>query len=101
MVGPCFTKFDFFDRGGFEIVGDWHASRPPSIMKCPPAYPDRPTVECFEQEDTWSLRLKVPKDLKAEDRTLKCQVSCQLMKEKLATVPGRWTLEDVRVHVGG
>ncbi len=98
--GPSFTKFDFFDTGGFEVVGDWHTSMPASVVKRPPAYPDRPTVECFEEEVTWSIRLKVPQDMEAGEKTLRCQASYQLMSEKAVTAPGRWTLGDVRVQVG-
>lgn len=99
--GPLFTKFDFFDRGGFEVVGDWQASRPATVMKRPPAYPDRTTVEYFEQEVTLSIRLKVPQGLETGPRKLKCQMSFQLMKEESTTVPGRWTLDDASVNVGG
>ncbi len=97
--GPFFTKFDFFDTGGFEVVGDWHTSMPATVVKRHPAYPDRPTVECFEEEVTWSIRLKVPQDMEAGEKTLRCQASYQVMNDKSVTAPGRWTLGDVRVQV--
>jgi hypothetical protein len=96
---PYFTKFDFFDTEGFEVVSDWHASIPPDTVKHPPTFPDQPTVEFFEKEVTWSIRLKVPQDLEAGERTLRCQASYQLMSEKVVTFPGRWTLGEVRVKV--
>jgi len=98
--GPYFPKFDFFDTGGFEVVGDWHASMPATAVKRPPAFPDRPTVEFFEEEVTWSIRLPVPQDMEAGEKTLRCQAGYQLMNEKVVTVPGRWTLDDVRVQAG-
>jgi hypothetical protein len=96
--GPVFTKFDFFDTGGFEVVSDWHASTP-AIAKSLRAFPGRQAVECYDEEVTWSIRLKVPKDMVAEQRILKCQASYQLTDDKVFTVPGRWTLPEVRVMV--
>jgi hypothetical protein len=65
-----FTKFDFFDTGGFEIASDWHVSTPATAEHLP-AFPNRQTVEFYE-EVTWSIRLKVPQSIEAGERLLKC-----------------------------
>jgi RNA polymerase sigma factor (sigma-70 family) len=97
--GPSVTRFDFFDTGGFEVAGEWQASRPATVLKRPAVFPDLPTVECFEEEVTWSIRLKVPRGMEAGEKTLRCQASYQLMNERSVTAPGRWTLDEVRVQV--
>lgn len=96
--GPSFTKFDFFDTGGFKVVSDWHTSTP-ATAKPLPAFPDRQTVEFYDEEVTWSIRLKVPQAMEAGERTLKCQASYLLMNDKVVTFPGRWTLPDLKVKV--
>jgi hypothetical protein len=96
--GPVFTKFDFFDTGGFEVVSNWHASTP-AIAKPLRDFPGRQTVEFYDEEVTWSIRLKVPKAIEAGERILKCQANYQLADDKVFTFPGRWTLPDVRVKV--
>jgi hypothetical protein len=96
--GPAFTKFDFFDTGGFEIVSDWHVSTPATAEPLR-AFPDRQTVKFYEEEVTWSIRLKVPKAMEAGERTLKCQANYQLTNDNVITFPGRWTLPEVRVKV--
>ena len=98
--GPVFTKFDFFDTGRFEVVSDWHASTP-AIAKSLRVFPGRQAVECYDEEVTWSIRLKVPKAMEAGERTLKCQANYQLTDDKVITFPGRWTLPEVRVKVSG
>ena len=95
---PFFTSFDFFDTGGFEIASDWHASKP-AIAKHLPDFPDRQTVEFYEDEVTWSIRLRVPQAMEAGERTLKCQASYMITKGKAAAFPTRFTLPDVRVKV--
>ena len=57
--GPVATSFDFFDRGGLELDGDWTASRAP-IKHKDPNFEEVPFVEYFEDEVTWSIKLKVP-----------------------------------------
>jgi hypothetical protein len=96
--GPVFTKFDFFDTGGFEVVSDWHTSTPASAKPLR-AFPARHTVEFYDEEVTWSIRLKVPKAMEAGVRTLKCQANYQLTDDKVITFPGRWTLPELRVKV--
>jgi hypothetical protein len=96
--GPVFTKFDFFDTGGFEVVSDWHASTPATARPLR-AFPGRQTVGCYDEEVTWSIRLKVPKAMEAGERNLKCQANYQLMNDKVVTFPGRWTLQEVWVKV--
>lgn len=95
---PFFTTFDFFDTGGFEIASDWHASKP-ATAKHLPEFPDRETVQFYEEEVTWSIRLKVPQAMEAGERTLKCQASYMIMKHKAAVFPTRYTLPEVRVKV--
>ncbi len=101
--GPFWTRFDLFDTGGFEVVSDWHASMPATVKR-DPAFPDRQTaeqtVELFEKEVTWSIRLKVPQGMEPGEKTLRCQAAYQLMDESVITAPGRWTVRDVRVKVG-
>ena len=97
-AGPFLTKFDFFDTGGFKVVSDWHASMPATVKR-DPALPNQQMIEFFEEEITWSIRLKVPKRMAEGEKTLRCQANYQLMNESVFTIPGRWTLRDVRVKV--
>jgi hypothetical protein len=89
------TEFDFFETGGFEVVSDWHASEAPSVKP----HPVRQTIEFFEKEVTWSIRLKVPQGMEAGEKVLKCQAGYQIMNDRAISDPGRWTLQDVRVKV--
>ena len=97
--GPFLTKFDFFDTGGFIVVSDWHASMP-TTAKPDPAFPNQQAIEFFEEEITWSIRLKVPQRIAEGEKILRCQANYVLMGGQLFTIPGRWTLDDVRVTVG-
>jgi hypothetical protein len=96
--GPVLTRFDFFDTGGFVVVSDWHASMP-TTAKPDPAFPNQQTIEFFEEEITWSIRLKVPQGIAEGDKTLRCQANYMLMSAQVITIPGRWTLDDVRVTI--
>jgi hypothetical protein len=71
----------------------------PATAKHLPAFPDQQTVEFYEEEVTWSIRLKVPQSMKAGERPLKCQANYMIMTDKAVTLPGRWTLPEVRVKV--
>jgi len=93
------TKFDFVDTGGFEVVSDWHASMP-ATLKRDAVFPNQQMVAFFEEEITWSIRLKVPQGLAEGEKSLRCQANNELMNESVFTILGRWTLRDVRVKVG-
>ena len=96
--GPKSTKFDFFETGGLVIEGDWSASKEP-IRKKEPAFPDLASVSFFEEEVTWSLRLKVPGDAAPGKKVLKCQASYQICNAQSCSFPGKWTLADVELTI--
>ncbi|MGP0062020.1 MAG: hypothetical protein ACLQGP_00275, partial [Isosphaeraceae bacterium] len=58
-AGPVYTTFDFFDTAGLKVEGDWQASKE-AIKHKEAVWPDLPFVEYFEDEVTWSVKLKVP-----------------------------------------
>ena len=97
--GPIFTSFDFFDPAGFEVVGGWQASRPPSLARPSSISSQWATVESYEEEVTWTIRLKVPRDMQPGEKTLRCQARYQLMSADAVKAPGQWTLADVTVRV--
>ena len=67
--GPVTTSFDFFDRGGLELEGSWKASREPEKHK-DPNFPEVDSVEYYEGEVTWSIKLKLPASTVAGKKTL-------------------------------
>ena len=94
---PVFTTFDFFDTGGLKVSDDWRASKA-AAKELSPVF-DGASVEFFEKEVTWSVRIIVPKGTNAGERTLKCQACYQLLSDTAVTAPGRWTLPDVTIRI--
>jgi hypothetical protein len=94
---PVSTKFDFFDTGGLKVSGDWRASK--AVAKQVSPVFNGESVEFFEKEVTWSLRIIVPKGTKPGDKTLKFQACYQLLSDTAVTAPGRWTLPDVTIRI--
>ena len=79
-------------------MSDWHASMP-TTAKPDPAFPNQQTIEFIEEEITWSIRLKVPQGIAECEKTLRCQANYMLASGQVVTIPGRWTLDDVRVTI--
>ncbi len=96
--GPVPTSFDFFGRAGLEVDGEWTASRDPEKHK-DPNFPDVDSVEYFEDEVTWSIKLKVPAAVAPGKKSLRCQARYMVCDAKTCSIPGRWTLPDVELTV--
>jgi thiol:disulfide interchange protein len=96
--GPVSTSFDFFDKGGLELVGGWIASRDP-IKHKDPNFPEVDVVEYYEGEVTWSVKLKVPGGLSPGKKTLRTQARYMVCDAKTCSLDGRWTLPSVELTV--
>ncbi len=96
--GPIQTSFDFFDPDGLKPTGDWQPSRDP-IIKKEPLFQEVPFVSFYEDEVTWSIKLKVPDDAAAGKRTLRCQAGYMVCDPNSCSQPGKWTLNDVEVTI--
>ncbi len=96
--GPVPTSFDFFDPAGLEIDGDWTASRDPEKHK-DPNFPDVASVEYYEDDVTWSIKLKIPATAAPGKKTLRCQARYMVCDAKTCSIPGRWTLPDVELTI--
>ncbi len=91
--GPINTTFDFFDTAGLKIEGDWTASKPPERHK-DPNFADVEFVEYYEDEVTWSIKLRVPAGMEAGKKALRCQAGYMVCDAKHCSIPGQWTLPD-------
>jgi len=98
--GPVNTTFDFFDTAGLTIDGDWTSSKPPERHK-DPNFPDVDVVEYFEDEVTWSIKLRVPVGMEAGKKVLRCQAGYMVCDAKNCSIPGRWTLPDAVLTIAG
>jgi thiol:disulfide interchange protein len=96
--GPVYTTFDFFDTAGLKVEGDWQVSKEP-IKHKEPVWPDLPFVEYYEDEVTWSVKLKVPEGTEPGKKTLRCQLGYMICNEKSCSAPGQWTLPDAELTV--
>ena len=96
--GPVPTSFDFFDPAGLEIEGDWTASRNPEKHK-DPNFPDVASVEYYEDEVTWSIKLKIPATAAPGKKVLRTQARYMVCDAKTCSIPGRWTLPDVELTI--
>ena len=61
-------------RAGLEPEGDWAASRDP-IKHKDPNFEEVPFVEYFEDEVSWSIKLRVPSGAPAGTRAPRCQAA--------------------------
>lgn len=95
--GPKITEFDFFEKGGLTLAGDWKADKPPEVKE-EPAF-NNLLVSFFENEAIWSVSLKVPAGAAAGERTLKSQISFQICDAKSCKPPVRVTIADVVMNV--
>ena len=95
--GPKVTQFDFFDPAGLAIEGDWTSDRAPEL-KADASFPNQ-LVAFFENEVTWSIKLKVPADAVAGLKTLLCQAAYQICDATSCRPPGQWTLPAVVLTV--
>ncbi len=91
--GPINTTFDFFDTAGLKIEGDWTASKPPERHK-DPNFADVEFVEYYEDDVTWSIKLRVPDGMEAGKKALRCQAGYMVCDAKHCSIPGQWTLPD-------
>jgi Disulphide bond corrector protein DsbC len=96
--GPVPTSFDFFEPAGLKVEGDWTASREPEKHK-DASFPDLDSVEYYEDEVTWSIKVKIPAGAAAGKKTLRCQARYMICDAKTCSIPGRWTLPDVELTV--
>ena len=96
--GPVPTSFDFFGHAGLEVDGDWTASHDPQKHK-DPNFPDVESVEYYEDEVTWSMKLRIPAGTGAGKETLRCQARYMICDAKTCSIPGRWTLPDVELTI--
>jgi Thiol:disulfide interchange protein DsbD, N-terminal len=96
--GPVPTSFDFFDRSGLETEGEWKASREPEKHK-DTNFPDLAAVEYYEDEVTWTIKVKIPAAAATGKKTLRCQARYMICDAKTCSVPGRWTLPDAELSV--
>jgi thiol:disulfide interchange protein DsbD len=97
-VGPVYTTFDFFDTAGLKPEGDWQASREP-IKHKEPNFPDLEFVEYYEDEVTWSIKLKVPEGTEPGKKALHCQAGYMICNDKSCSNPGHWTLPEAVLTV--
>ncbi len=96
--GPISTSFDFFDAGGLKIEGDWTASKEPERDK-DPNFPDVDLVEYFENEVTWSVKLRIPEGTPPGKITLRCQAGYMVCTARNCSLPGQWTLPSAELTV--
>ena len=96
--GPSYTSFDLFDPAGLEAQGDWSASKEP-IQHKEEVWPNLPFVEYYEDEVTWSHKLKVPPGTPAGKKTLRVQVGYMICDARSCSPPGQWTLPAVTLTV--
>ena len=97
-AGPVYTTFDFFDTAGLKVEGDWQASKE-AIKHKEAVWPDLPFVEYFEDEVTWSVKLKVPDGTEPGKKALRCQAGFMICNDKSCSPPGQWTAPDAELTV--
>jgi len=88
--GPINTSFDFFDKAGLKVEGDWVASKEPEKHK-DPNFADLESVEYHQDEVAWSIKLRIPPGTEPGKKSLRCQVRYQVCDEKTCSIPGQWT----------
>jgi len=98
--GPINTTFDFFDTAGLTIEGDWTASKPPERHK-DANFPDVEFVEYYEDEVTWSIKLRAPAGMESGKKVLRCQAGYMVCDAKHCSIPGQWTLPDAVLTITG
>ncbi len=91
--GPANTTFDFFDPAMLEIVGDWQASKEPQKHK-DPNFSELEFVEYYENEVTWSIKLRVPEEATPGSRALHVQAGYMVCDAKSCSMKGQWTLPE-------
>ncbi len=96
--GPRLTQFDLFDPAGLKTEGEWTASRAP-IRKKEAAFPTLSYLEYFEDEVTWSIKLKVPAGTTPGKKHLRCQAGYMICSDQNCSFPGQWTLPDAELTI--
>jgi thiol:disulfide interchange protein len=96
--GPVYTTFDFFDTAGLKIEGEWAASKE-AIKHKEPVWDELPFVEYYEDEVTWSIKLKIFEGTEPGKKVLRCQVGYMICNDKSCSSPGQWTLPDAELTV--
>lgn len=97
-AGPVYTTFDFFDPAGLKVDGNWKASKE-AIKHKEPVWPDLPFVEYYEDEVSWTIKLKVPEGTEPGKKKLRCQMGFMICDEKSCSPPGQWTAPDAELTV--
>jgi thiol:disulfide interchange protein DsbD len=95
--GPIQTSFDFFDPADLKIEDEWTPSADPQKHKDPNF--NNMEVEYYEDEVTWSIKLKIPADAAPGEKNLRCQARYMVCDDKTCSIPGRWTLPTATVKV--
>ncbi len=62
-------------------------------------FPNLPFVEFYEDEVTWSIKLKVPDGIEPGKKTLRCQAGYMVCNDKCCSPPGQWTFPDAELTV--
>ncbi|MFI5456681.1 MAG: cytochrome c biogenesis protein CcdA [Isosphaerales bacterium] len=97
-TGPVTTSFDFFDRAGLKVEGDWVASKEPEKHK-DPNFADLDLVEYHEDEVVWSIKLRIPAGTEPGKKSLRCQARYMVCDAKTCSIPGQWTLPEAVLTV--
>lgn len=95
--GPILTSFDLFDTDGLEVQGDWSASKEPIQHK--DVNFSNLLVEYYEDEVTWTVKLKVPPDTPSGKKTVRVQAGYMICNDVSCSPPTRWTLPAVTLTV--
>jgi len=96
-AGPRNTTFDFFDKAGLKIVGDWTPAKAP-ISKVEPLF-NNALIEFYEDEATWSIKLQIPEGTAPGKKNLRVQAGYQICNDNSCKPPGQWTLPAVELTV--
>jgi len=97
-TGPVNTSFDFFDRAGLKVEGDWVASKEPEKHK-DPNFADLDVVEYHEDEVAWSIKLRIPPATEPGKKSLRCQARYMVCDAKTCSIAGQWTLPEAVLTV--
>lgn len=96
--GPEPTQFDFFDRGGLKLDGEWTPDRDPEKKK-ESVFAGLEFVEFYEGKVSWSVPLKVPANAKPGKINLRSQIHFQICDPKSCKPPAKVTVPDAPVTI--
>jgi thiol:disulfide interchange protein DsbD len=98
--GPRSTRFDFFEKGGLEVIGDEWVADPEPDSRPEPAFDNR-VFSFHEEKVAWSIKLKVPADATNGAKTLQSQVNFQICTDQTCKPPSRVSAPPVTVTIEG